>query len=509
MSTGASVTANALIERLTNDEILDNGAMVSLLGEERHRITLNKLEVRLVSGNVISNNRLLRLKGAIGRRRVLDDPDIEVNPAALDAQVARATGALVLTLPDLTVAMVEDTTSNVDLVRNALGGLEFEIWFVTAPQFFELWKSAYTEGFERDRSPEVVDFAEILDEGIARRASDIHLSVGEPPTFRIDSDLVRMARQPLSTEWIQAQMEAIAGAERMAKATTKHDADFAYTFGSTRFRINIGRDNRGYTVAARKIPTKVPTCDDLGLTSAIRNLANLERGLVLVTGPTGSGKSTTLAALLASIAENQSRHIITLEDPIEFYLPAGKSLVHQRELGGSFTSFPDGLRQALRQDPDVILVGELRDQDTMRTAIMAAETGHLVFGTLHTYDTPSTVGRLVSSFSPAEQDQIRSQLAYILKGVVSQSLVKLARSQGRVAAFEVMISTNAIMNNLKRPDGQATLKQTIETGKAVGMQTMEMALADLVTRGLVDIDEAEFKAPNVDDFRRYLGHEQK
>jgi twitching motility protein PilT len=226
---------------------------------------------------------------------------------------------------------------------------------------------------------------------------------------------------------------------------------------------------------------------------------------VLVTGPTGSGKSTTLAALLDHIARKQGRHLITLEDPIEYVFNAGPtSVVNQREHGASFTSFPDALRQALRQDPDVVLVGEMRDAATAQTAVTAAETGHLVFSTLHTYDAQSTVARLVSMYPEGEQDHAREKLAYILRGVVSQTLVPRANTTGRVAAMEIMTSTPAIANNLRNPQGIVHLRSTIQTSRKEGMQTMEMALADLVVRGVVSQEEAEFRARDIEEFRRYL-----
>jgi twitching motility protein PilT len=257
-------------------------------------------------------------------------------------------------------------------------------------------------------------------------------------------------------------------------------------------------------LAARKIPTKIPTPDEISLPLAVQNLVHLDRGIVLVTGPTGSGKSTTLAALLASIARNQSRHIITLEDPVEFHLPSGRSVVHQRELGASFTSFSDGLRQALRQDPDVILVGEMRDLETIRTALTAAETGHLVFGTLHTYDAASTITRIVSVFPPEEQDQVRSLLSYIMKAIISQTLIPNMSGTGRSAAFEVMLATPAIANNLRRIDGQAQLRQTIETSSREGMQTLDMALVELVKRRAISEEHALEKAMFKEDFLRRL-----
>jgi twitching motility protein PilT len=244
--------------------------------------------------------------------------------------------------------------------------------------------------------------------------------------------------------------------------------------------------------------------DELALPHSVQNFINLDRGLVLVTGATGSGKSTTLAALLAQICTSQKRHLITLEDPIEFILPQGSSVVHQRELGTSFSSFPEGLRQALRQDPDVVLVGEMRDLSTIRTAITAAETGHLVFGTLHTFDAASTVSRLVAMYPSEEQDQIRSTLSYTLKGIVSQTLLRSISGKGRVAAFEVMVTNFGIANNLRKIDGAVHLRGAIETGSRDGMQTMDMALADLVRRRLITEEEALEKVVDAADFKRRM-----
>lgn len=502
MSDRPSVTSASLVAALVENHVLDEARLVSVLGEARHDASLNRLELALLRENVVSGPRLLLLKGIVAGLPILDDASIKVLPT-LAASVSKGAGALVLDLPETTVAMVEDTELNVAKVANALGVASFEIWLITAVQFSELHKAAYSD-HELDTRPACEDIFEILDEAVRRRASDIHLGVGQSPVLRVDGDLKYLPRQPLSEDWMRTQMRALAGDERMATVAERFDNDFAYSYGDSRFRMNLGADRFGLTLAGRKLPTRIPTPDDLGLPTAIRRFCDLERGLVLVTGPTGSGKSTTLAALLNHINTVEARHIITLEDPIEFYLPSAKSTVHQRELGASFTSFAGGLRQALRQDPDVVLVGELRDLETMRTAITAAETGHLVFGTLHTFDAASTVARLVSGFPAEEQDQVRSQLAYILKGVVSQTLLPLQNGRGRAAAYEVMVSTPAIANNLRKIDGHNQLHQAIETGQNVGMQTMEMALADLVKRSVVREIDAEFKAHDVESFRHRL-----
>jgi twitching motility protein PilT len=494
-----SVSASQLLAALQASNILDEQSTVTLLGEARHAISLNELEMLLVHQGVISSSRLLALKGATAGLPVYDDPSIAID-TSLDDRVVRRLGVFRLHRAVPTVAMVEDLEESLEKLTE-LFGVEPEVWLITAPQFDDLFAVHY-KGSDADRLQHVTDIYEILDEAIRRRASDIHLSVGLPPVFRVDGSLLMLPRQPLTEDFLHAQAAVLTTKDRLETWNARSDVDFAFTYGSARFRVNLGRDRRGMTVAARKIPSEVPSMDDIKLPAAVRSLVHLERGLVLVVGPTGSGKSTTLAAMLAGIAGAQQRHIITLEDPIEFLIPPGRSVVHQRELHQSFDSFPQGLRQALRQDPDVVLVGEMRDIETIRTAITAAETGHLVFGTLHTFDAPSTVGRLVSSFPADEQDQVRAQLSYILKAVVAQTLIPLASMKGRVAAFEIMLSNPAIQNNLRKVDGHAFLRQTIETSTKEGMQTMEMALVELTRRGAVRVEDAELRAPDLDSFRR-------
>lgn len=496
-----SITAQGLLKSLMEAGILEEKSLITLLGEARHSVSLNELEMRLVRQGIISSTRLLQLKGAAAGLPVFDDPAVSVD-SSLDERLVRRLGAFKLDRPTLTFAMVEDLPDSIEKLTE-LFKTKPEIWLITAPQFDDLY-SVHYKGDSTDRLQQAKDIYEILDEAIRRRASDIHLSAGLPPIFRVDGSLIALPRQPLTEEFLVAQASQLTTEARMEVWREKSDVDFAYTYGAARLRVNLGRDRRGMTIAARKIPTEVPTMADIKLPESIRNLTALDRGLVLVVGPTGSGKSTTLAAMLSSIASNQQRHIITLEDPIEFLIPPGKSVVHQRELHQSFTSFPNGLRQALRQDPDCILVGEMRDIETIRTAITAAETGHLVFGTLHTFDAPSTIGRLVSSFPAEEQDQVRAQLSYILKAVVAQTLIPLAATKGRVAAFEIMLSNAAIQNNLRKVDGHSFLRQTIETSTRDGMQTMEMALVDLVRKNVIRLEDAEHRAPDPESFRRRI-----
>lgn len=501
MQNGPSISYATLVDALIADGVIDEDRLVSLLGESRHNQRIAELELALIRQSVLSTSRLLLIKQAVSGLPVLDDPEIRAVPR-LPQDLVKRTGALLLELPTPTVAMVEDQPMSVEAIAQALNTTP-EIWLMTATQFLEMYGVTYSNE-KRDTRKVTSSIYEIFDEAVRQDASDIHLSIGRPPILRVDGGLTEMARQPLDENWLMSECSRLAGEERMAKFAATNDVDFATSYGQARFRVNYGADLHGITVAARRIPTKIPNAADIGLPRAVMQWTELHSGLCLVTGVTGSGKSTTLAAVLNHINTNSAHHIITLEDPVEYRLPKGRSIVHQRELGESFTSFAQGLRQALRQDPDVVLVGELRDPETIKTAISAAETGHLVFGTLHTYDAASTVSRLINSFPADEQDPIRSALAHILKGVVSQTLLPRAHSRGRVAAHEVMVGTPAIQTNLRKTDGVSQLTQTIETGMRDGMQTMERSLASLVRQGIVLEQVAEPRAKNVEAFRRYL-----
>lgn len=491
--------AQSVLDALLATGVIREDELVTLLGVDRHNISVNTLETVLLQRSILSPARLLAIKGVASGLPVLDDPSISVD-ASLPRDMVVQLGAFQLARTPLTVAMVEDLPESLERLREQFGA-DPEVWLITAFQFDQLFARFY-DGVVESTLPSCDSIFEILDEAVRRGASDVHLSTGLPPYLRVDGRLTALDLAPLTEDFLLRQMEQLAGRSRMDVWETTSDIDFAFTYGVARFRVNVGRDRRGVTVAARKIPTEVPTMESLRLPPAVQRMVELDRGLVLVVGPTGSGKSTTLASMLSAIASSQSRHIITLEDPIEFMLPSGRSVVHQREMFQSFGTYPAGLRQALRQDPDIVLVGEMRDQDTIRTAITAAETGHLVFGTLHTFDAPSTIGRIVSSFSAEEQEQVRAQLAYTLKGVVAQTLLPLAASKGRVAAFEVLVANTAISNNLRKLDGHAQLRQVMEVSQREGMQTMEMALADLVRRGVVRVEDAEVRAPDIESFHR-------
>jgi twitching motility protein PilT len=498
-----SITAEDLIAGLLDYDVVTEEQLIRILGAARENITLNALELAIANSHLITDDRLLEVKGTLAGYNILDRHDIVVRPT-LSSDAAVRTGSLVLELPLLTVAMVEPTTDIIDAVAGILGTRDFAIWLTTASNFALLYKAAYQHDQSAKVRPQPKNIYAVMTDGVNRNASDIHLSVGQPPIIRQDGQLVRLNYGTISDDWMSQEILSLLGPERLATLDDNYDIDIAFTFGASRFRVNIGADRMGPTIALRKIPVKIPTLDELDLPNSARNLCNLERGLVLITGPTGSGKSTTLASMLASIAATKQRHIITLEDPIEYHIPSGRSVVNQRELYESFSSFPHGLRQALRQDPDVILVGELRDLETIRTALTAAETGHLVFGTLHTYDAVATVSRLTSVFPAEEQDHARAQLAYILKGIISQTLLRTATTKGRVAAFEVMLSTPAIQANLRKTDGHHQLRQAMEIARKDGMQTMEISLVDLVRRGLVRAEDAEFASPDRESFRRRL-----
>lgn len=329
---------------------------------------------------------------------------------------------------------------------------------------------------------------------IQRKASDLHLSAGEPPMVRIHGDLVRIDHPPLAADEAHRMIfEVMSDAQR--RSFQEHlEVDFAYKLGEgARFRVNAFMHDRGEGAVFRQIPEKIPRLDDLGLPPVLKQLAQAEKGLVLVTGPTGSGKSTTLAAMVDMINETMAGHILTLEDPIEFVHKPKKSLVTQREIGTQSKSFTAALRSALREDPDVILVGELRDLETISLALTAAETGHLVFGTLHTASAPKTIDRIIDVFPTEQQAQVRTMLSESLLGVVAQMLVK-KEAGGRQAALEIMLGTPAV-KNLIREGKTFQLPSLLQVGAKFGMQTLESALIELVTKGIISLEEARSRHP--------------
>jgi len=500
-----SLTAASLLAGLESHGICNHRQLSALFGAQRDELGLNAIELKLVAAEALGESELEALIGVVSGREVVTGSDPYIRPDLLHRSAAKLAGAMVLGGRErTTVAFVEDLPDNLALVAQALGESEFEVVLLSASRFAKLFAQHYGRDGLGARRPLVHDLVELFDEAVRHDASDLHLSPKLPPLLRVSGRLQPLPREPLRSDWLYDQVAELLGPERLAHWDADGDADLGINHGNVRFRINVGKSSEGPTVAARRLPLDIPDMDALQLPGAVRKLCELERGLVLVTGPTGSGKSTTIASMLSHIVRTSARHLITLEDPIEYHLPQGKALVHQRELSVDFPTFPRALRQALRQDPDIIFVGELRDEETTRVAITAAETGHLVLSTVHTYDAVSTLGRVIGQFTDGEQPQVRAQLSYVLKGVISQTLVPLAKQRGRVAAYEVLLGTPAVANNLRKIDGLSALRQILETSQREGMQTMEMDLARLVRNGEVLAQEAEFRARRPEEFRSRL-----
>ena len=336
-----------------------------------------------------------------------------------------------------------------------------------------------------------MDVADLLIQTKERGASDLHLAAGSRPMMRLHGELTPINAQPLSRDAVHRMIYEILNDEQRRIFEESRDLDFAIDLGEVaRFRVNVFNQRNGEGAAFRVIPTQIRTCQELGLPEIVQRLALRENGLVLVTGPTGSGKSTTLAAMIDLVNSTQKKHIITLEDPIEFVHKSKNSLVNQREVGPHTKSFAAALRAALREDPDVILVGEMRDLETISLALTAAETGHLVFATVHTKSAPKTIDRVIDAFPPGQQQQIRVQLAEALQGVVSQLLLPTKDKKSRVVALEIMVATVAI-RNLIRESKTHQMPSAIQTGTALGMQSLEQSLKSLVMQGRVDRTHAE------------------
>src|SRR5690554_3824673 len=346
-----------------------------------------------------------------------------------------------------------------------------------------------------------MDITELLAFSAKQGASDLHLSAGLPPMIRVDGDIRRINLPALDHKEVHRLVYDIMNDKQRKDFEEYLETDFSFEVpGVARFRVNAFNHNRDTDSVFRTIPSTVLTMDQLGLGQVFKDLADLSRGLVLVTGPTGSGKSTTLAAMVDYVNENKYDHILTIEDPIEFVHESKKSLVNQREVHRDTLGFNEALRSALREDPDVILVGELRDLETIRLALTAAETGHLVFGTLHTSSAAKTIDRIVDVFTAAEKEMVRAMLSESLRAVISQTLLKTKDGSGRVAAHEIMLGTPAI-RNLIRENKVAQMYSAIQTGQQYGMQTLDQNLMDLVRRNVVSMEEARSKAANKDNFR--------
>ncbi len=353
---------------------------------------------------------------------------------------------------------------------------------------------------------------EILELTVQKKASDLHISSYLPPVLRIDGELIRTNLPVLSPEDVETLLFPILTNEQRRTLEQTWELDFGYGLhGIGRFRVNIYKDKGNYAAAFRTVNSTPPTFESLGLPEVVKTVSNRPRGLILVTGPTGSGKSTTLAAMIDYINSTRTEHILTMEDPIEFVHTSKKSIVHQRELGQDTRSMANALRSALREDPDVILVGEMRDLETIGLALTAAETGHLVMGTLHTSSAAQTIDRVVDVFPEGQQQQIRLQLSNSLIAVFSQTLLqKLSddgvTKKGRIMAQEIMLVTGAIAN-LIREQKTAQIYSALQTGTSIGMQTLDMALRDLVLNKKVDIQDALAKSHHPDELKRMLGLE--
>ena len=337
-----------------------------------------------------------------------------------------------------------------------------------------------------------------------KKASDLHLAVGVPPVIRIDGELLSSTYEIVQPNILQAMVYAILTDEQIRIFETTYELDCSYQLADiARFRVNIFRDKGNLAAAFRLINAQIPTVRELGLPPILEEIGRKPRGLVLVTGPTGSGKSTTLAAMIGQINHERSVHIITIEDPIEYLHTHGKCIINQRELGMDTKSFPAALRSALREDPDVLLVGEMRDPETMALAITAAETGHLVFATVHTNNAAQTVDRVVDVFPPGQQEQIRVMLSNNLEAVVSQQLLPRAGREGRVPAVEIMMASPAV-RNLVREAKAHQISSVIQTSAHLGMQSMDQALRDLYLRGLITYEMAVARAMNVEELKKMV-----
>ena len=344
-----------------------------------------------------------------------------------------------------------------------------------------------------------MDVAQLLTFSVQQKASDLHLSAGVEPMIRVDGDVKRVNLPPLDHKTVHDMVYDIMN-DKQRKAWDEFlETDFSFEIpGLARFRVNAFTHSRGAGAVFRTIPSKILSLEDLKCPSIFKEIAETPRGIVLVTGPTGSGKSTTLAGIVNHINENEFGHILTVEDPIEFVHPSKKCLINQREVHRDTLGFNEALRSALREDPDTILVGEMRDLETIRLALSAAETGHLVFGTLHTSSAAKTVDRIVDVFPAAEKEMVRPMLSESLRSVISQTLLK-KKGGGRVAAHEIMIGNPAI-RNLIRENKVAQMYSAIQTGSKEGMQTLDMNLKDLVRKGVVDVNEARAKSADPKNF---------
>jgi len=359
-------------------------------------------------------------------------------------------------------------------------------------------------GFVIDRSHNKIDINKLLGDMVTKDASDLHLKSPTGPVYRIDGELDKQSCFEVTPQDVENVFRQIASDAQQTQFYAHNEVDFSYSIaGVARFRVNVHRQRGSLSIVFRMIPFKIPTIDELGLPRICKDLIMKPRGLIVVTGPTGSGKSSTLAAMVQYLNNNANKRIITIEDPIEFIFNDEKCVISQRELGSDTESFALALKHALRHDPDVIIVGEMRDLETMATAVAAAETGHLVLGTLHTIDAAQTVDRLIDMFPPAQQAQMKLQFSQLLEAVICQTLVPKAKGRGRIGAFEIMTGNTAI-RNLIREGKTHELNGVILMNQYSGMQTLDMSLATLVNQGLVRKEDALLKTSHPDLFSKML-----
>ncbi|NIM04133.1 MAG: PilT/PilU family type 4a pilus ATPase [Armatimonadetes bacterium] len=371
-------------------------------------------------------------------------------------------------------------------------------------RFYTLLEEEESGSRQADEAKEILHVDELLAALMEKDGSDLHLSVGSPPVLRVNGELIPLNFEVLTPARAQEITYAILTDERIAEFEQAHELDFAYSVpGLSRFRVNLHFQRGSIGAAFRTVPMEPPSLDELGMPSVLKTLCYKPRGLVLVTGPTGSGKSTTLAAMVKEINMSRRCHIITIEDPIEFLHRNNLSIVIQREVGSDTHSFANALRHILRQDPDVILVGEMRDLETIASAITAAETGHLVFATLHTTGAAQSVDRMIDVFPPHQQTQIRLQLSAVLEGIICQTLLPRLDSKGRVCAQELLIATSAV-RNLIREGKSHQLASVQQAGAQFGMQTLDQALKNLVVKGMVAAEVAAACSSDPEDFLNLL-----
>lgn len=349
-----------------------------------------------------------------------------------------------------------------------------------------------------------MNILELLKATVENKASDLHITVGIPPMLRINGELRQHGEIPLTPEDTTELTYQVLNDDQKDALEKTGELDLSFYLPSVaRFRVNAYKQRGSYTLAIRVVNIKIPSLDELGFPNCMKELAMKPRGLILVTGPTGSGKSTTLAAMIDYINKNRTAHVLTLEDPIEYLHKHQKCMVNQREMGSDSLSFANALRAALREDPDVILVGEMRDMETIAIAITAAETGHLVMSTLHTVSADQTIDRIIDAFPSYQQPQIRTQLSSVLEGIVAQQLLPLVDNSGRTAALEILLANNAI-RNLIREGRTHQIQTSIQTGSKVGMRSMDASLGELVRKGIISKDIAMERAADTEMLRRHL-----